>query len=227
MTIGQMSEIFFMLLIPFFFRRLGVKWMILVGMLAWVVRYLLFAYGAPDQVVWMIYLGLAMHGICYDFFFVTGFIYTDKIASASIRSQAQSMLVFFTQGVGMYIGYAIAFGVLYQGPSSLFGITVDFSSWGDGVVSSVPLESAIKDLRGTETLSFFQQLAQMFSISLPAGVDSDLLKDTMAQWKAYWILPAVMAGGIAVIFFLAFWDRVRVADDDIEESVANVPDEMP
>lgn len=227
MTIGQMSEIFFMLLIPFFFRRLGVKWMILVGMLAWVVRYLLFAYGAPDQVIWMIYLGLAMHGICYDFFFVTGFMYTDKIASGSIRSQAQSMLVFFTQGVGMYIGYAIVFGVMYQVPSNLFGITVDFSSWGDGVGGFVPLEAAIKEIRGDETVGFLQQIAQMFSVSLPQGIDEGLLKDTMAQWKAYWVLPAVMAGGIAVIFFLAFWDRVRVTDDEIEEIVAKVPEEMP
>ena len=114
MTIGQMSEIFFMLLIPFFFRKLGVKWMILVGMLAWVLRYFLFAFGAPDQVVWMIFLGVALHGICYDFFFVTGFMYTDKVADAKIRSQAQSLLVFFTQGIGMYIGYAC---LLYTSPS--------------------------------------------------------------------------------------------------------------
>lgn len=217
MTIGQMSEIFFMLLIPFFFRRLGVKWMILVGMLAWVVRYLLFAYGAPDQVIWMIYLGLALHGICYDFFFVTGFMYTDKIASASIRSQAQSMLVFFTQGVGMYIGYAIVFGIMYQVPSSLFGIKVDFSGLGGGISGYVPLDASIKGLRGDETISYFQQLKQMFSVSMPAGVDEGLLKSTMAQWKAYWILPAMMAGGIAVLFFLAFWDKVRVTDDEIEE----------
>ena len=85
------------------FRRLGVKWMILVGMMAWVCRYLLFAFGAPDQVVWMLFLGIALHGICYDFFFVTGFIYTDRTAPKEIRGQAQSMLVFFTQGVGMFV----------------------------------------------------------------------------------------------------------------------------
>lgn len=227
MTLGQMSEIFFMLLIPFFFRKLGVKWMILTGMLAWVVRYLLFAFGAPDQVYWMIYLGVAMHGICYDFFFVTGFMYADGVAPKAIRGQVQSMLVFFTQGVGMYIGYAIVFGIMYQVPSSLFGITVDFSGWGDGVGGFVPLEAAINGARGTESVGFFTQLAQMFSVSLPEGLDSGLLKDTMAQWKAYWMLPAIMAGGIAAVFFLAFWDRARVANDEVEDVVAKVPDEMP
>lgn len=221
MTIGQMSEIIFMLLIPFFFRKLGVKWMILIGMLGWVVRYVLFAYGAPDQVVWMIFLGVALHGICYDFFFVTGFMYTDKEADPSIRSQAQSMLVFFTQGVGMYIGYAIVFGILYQVPSSLFGIKVDFSGLGDGVLGFTPLETAIKEARAGGEISFLQQLGQMFSVSMPAGVDElvntdpskvkaaeeSLLSVTMSQWKSYWVLPAGMAGAIALLFFIAFRDK--------------------
>ena len=207
MTIGQMSEIIFMLLIPFFFRKLGVKWMILIGMLAWVVRYVLFAYGAPDQVTWMIFLGVALHGICYDFFFVTGFMYTDKEADPSIRSQAQSMLVFFTQGVGMYIGYAIVFGILYQVPSSLFGFKVDFSGLGDGVSGFLPLETAIKESRVGGDISFLQQLGQMFSVSMPEGVDKNLLSSTMTQWKSYWLLPAGMAGAIATLFFVAFRDR--------------------
>ncbi len=213
MTIGQMSEIIFMLLIPFFFRKLGVKWMILLGMLAWVVRYVLFAYGAPDQVVWMIFLGVALHGICYDFFFVTGFMYTDKEADPSIRSQAQSMLVFFTQGVGMYIGYAIVFGILYQVPSSLFGIKVDFSGLGDGVPGFLPLETAIKEARGSSDISFFQQLGQMFSVSMPEGVDKVVITESMGQWKSYWLLPAGMAGAIAVLFLAAFRDRKSSAKD--------------
>lgn len=110
MALGQMSEIIFMLLIPFFFRRLGVKMMLLIGMLCWVGRYLLFAFGAPDQTAWMLLLGVALHGICYDFFFVTGFIYTDKKAPAEIRGQAQSLLVFLTQGLGMFFGFRMAFG---------------------------------------------------------------------------------------------------------------------
>lgn len=214
MTIGQMSEIFFMLLIPFFFRKLGVKWMILVGMLAWVLRYFLFAFGAPDQVVWMIFLGVALHGICYDFFFVTGFMYTDKVADARIRSQAQSLLVFFTQGIGMYIGYAVTFGVYYQGPGKLFWIPVDFSGWGDGVGKSAQLEGAIKEAREASDPGVFEQLGQMFSVDMPTGTDSNLIADTMMQWKSFWIFPAVMAAVITVIFFVAFWDKISVSDDD-------------
>ena len=108
MTFGQMSEIGFMLLMPFFFARLGVKWMLVVGMVAWVARYGLFAIGAPEQVAWMILLGVALHGICYDFFFVTGQIYTDKVANKKIRGQAQGMLVLFTLGFGMLIGAQVA-----------------------------------------------------------------------------------------------------------------------
>ncbi len=107
-TLGQMSEIVFMLLIPFFFRRLGVKWMLLVGMVAWMVRYLLFAFGAPDTVTWMILLGILLHGICYDFFFVTGQIYVDKKSTPAIRGQAQGFLVLVTYGVGMLIGAQVA-----------------------------------------------------------------------------------------------------------------------
>ncbi|NBQ22946.1 MAG: MFS transporter, partial [Verrucomicrobia bacterium] len=103
MSYGQMSEIFFMVIMPFFFARLGVKWMLAVGMLAWVVRYGLFAIGAPNEVRWMILTGVIIHGICYDFFFVTGQIYTDKFAPKPIRAQAQGMLVLFTLGLGMFI----------------------------------------------------------------------------------------------------------------------------
>jgi MFS family permease len=87
--------------------------MLLVGMLAWVLRYVLFAVAAPDSIFWMIALGIIVHGICYDFFFVTGQIYIDKIADRSIRAQAQGLLVFATYGVGMLIGAQLA-GALYN-----------------------------------------------------------------------------------------------------------------
>jgi nucleoside transporter len=104
MSFGQMSEIFFMLVMPLCFARLGVKWMLLVGMAAWVARYGLFAAAAPANVQWMVLAGIILHGICYDFFFVTGQIYVDKRAPNAIRGQAQGFLVLVTQGLGMLIG---------------------------------------------------------------------------------------------------------------------------
>jgi len=104
MTMGQMSEVGFMLLMPWFFKRLGVKQLLLVGMAAWVTRYVLFAYGNNDTLVWMLYLGILLHGICYDFFFVTGQIYVDQKAPATLRAAAQGFITFVTYGVGMLIG---------------------------------------------------------------------------------------------------------------------------
>ena len=104
MTLGQMSEIGFMLVMPWFFARLGVKWMLLVGMAAWAVRYLLFATATPAAWSGCSTLGILLHGICYDFFFVTGQIYVDERAPADLRSAAQGLIAFVTLGVGMFIG---------------------------------------------------------------------------------------------------------------------------
>ena len=108
MTFGQMSEMIFIVLMPLFFRHLGVKWMLVVGMFAWVLRYFLFAIAAPSGILWMVMFGIILHGICYDFFFVTGQIYVDKKANPSIRGQAQGFLVLVTNGVGMLIGAQIS-----------------------------------------------------------------------------------------------------------------------
>jgi nucleoside transporter len=107
-TLGQMSEMLFMLAMPVLFARWGVKKMLLAGMAAWVLRYALFAAAAPSAVYWMIALGILLHGICYDFFFVTGQIYVDKKSTPAIRGQAQGFFVFVTYGVGMLIGAQVA-----------------------------------------------------------------------------------------------------------------------
>ncbi|MEM6800434.1 MAG: nucleoside permease [Bacteroidota bacterium] len=104
MTLGQASEIIFMLIMPLMFVRLGVKKMILIGMLAWVLRYMLFAFGDADAMVWMLYGGIILHGICYDFFFVTGQIYVDDEAPEHLKGSAQGLITFATYGLGMFIG---------------------------------------------------------------------------------------------------------------------------
>ncbi len=102
MTFGQMSEIGFMLLMPLFLSRYGVKTMLLGGMLAWVARYVLFAFGGESA--WMLVAAVLLHGICYDFFFVTGQLYTDHIAPKSLRASAQGLIALLTYGAGMYVG---------------------------------------------------------------------------------------------------------------------------
>jgi nucleoside transporter len=124
MTLGQVSEIGFMVVMPWFFRRLGVKYMLLVGMAAWTLRYVFFAFGDSGQLMWMLYGGIVLHGICYDFFFVTGQIYVDQKAPANLRAAAQGFIAFVTLGAGMFIG------------SWLSGVVVDAYSVTDGGIVS-------------------------------------------------------------------------------------------
>ncbi len=108
MTLGQVSEIAFMLLLPYFFTKFGFKKTILVAMAAWVVRYLLFAFGDVNELGFMLIIGIALHGICYDFFFVSGQIYTDSKAGEKFKSSAQGLITLATYGVGMLIGFWVA-----------------------------------------------------------------------------------------------------------------------
>jgi len=108
MTLGQISEVLFMLLLPVFFKKYGFKNTILIGMLAWAVRYVLFAYGDAGSLTFMLLTGIALHGICYDFFFVSGQIYTDAKAGPAVKSAAQGLITLATYGIGMLIGFWVA-----------------------------------------------------------------------------------------------------------------------
>ena len=146
-TLGQASETLFMILMPFFFVRLGVKNMLAIGMIAWVVRYLFFAFGNADANYWMLIGGIVLHGICYDFFFVTGQIYTDRLAGEKFKSAAQGFITLATYGVGMLIGSIIS-----------------------GMV-----------------------------------VDKHVIENGH-NWYAIWIVPAIIAAAVAIIFMLFFKD---------------------
>ncbi len=152
MALGQVSELAFMAAVPFFLNRLGVKWMLLVGMLAWALRYALF--GLMPTNASMLVLGIVLHGICYDFFFVTGQLYTDRVAPREIRTSAQAFLGLLTYGAGMLIG------------NKVLGL------WGKQI---------------------------------------GLNPNTQAGWAAsaaeFWLMPAGLALGVALIFFLCFWDK--------------------
>lgn len=198
MSFGQMSEIFFMLVMPFFFARLGVKWMLAVGMLAWVVRYGLFAFGAPAEVRWMIIAGIVLHGICYDFFFVTGQIYTDQVAPRNIRAQAQGLLVLFTLGAGMAIGAQVAGTIEKQHtPRAAQEAAAQ-------VVSKTAELEKLKAL--TSNAGSPEQTAQQ---SMIASVEAQKVEARRTElraieWQPLWGKPAAFAGVILLLFLVLF-----------------------
>ncbi len=114
MALGQVSEVGMMLLMPFLLRRMTVRSILVVGMLSWTIRYTLLAYGNAGALVWMFYVAILLHGVCFDFFFVTGQLYTDQEAPPHLRSAAQGIITFLTYGVGMFIG------------SVSSGVTIDY-----------------------------------------------------------------------------------------------------
>jgi nucleoside transporter len=192
MSLGQLSEIFFMLVMPFFFRRLGVKWMLAAGMGAWVLRYALFAVGASEQVRWIILLGVLLHGVCYDFFFVTGQIYTDQKAPRHLRAQAQGLLVLFTLGLGMAIGAQLAARVESRHtPQASITLAKDRQ---DLVIELEQVE---------RTSSNSPQIDEMES-----EIHSLRLEELRAiEWKQLWAKPGVLAAGILILFLLLFREK--------------------
>ena len=203
MTYGQMSEIFFMLVMPFFFARLGVKWMLGVGMLAWVARYALFALGAPAQIRWMIITGIVIHGICYDFFFVTGQIYTDQVAPNRIRAQAQGLLVLFTLGLGMLIGAQIA-GIVEA------RYTPDAAR--QFATAAADKAREIKDLENLRASVIKEDLALLNKqISQLEAEKDDLRRSELKsiEWTPIWSIPALFAAVVLILFVIVFREKSK------------------
>ena len=172
MGYGQWAEIIFMFVMPFFFKRLGVKWMLAIGMLAWVARYALFSIGAPDEIRWMIIGGIVLHGICYDFFFVTGQIYTDQAADKPIRAQAQGLLVLFTLGLGMFIGAQVAGKIEIQhtpGNDKLEAMSKD-------TTQKERLTITLNESNATETVKHWGELADINRKLDAVNAEHSLLK---------------------------------------------------
>jgi nucleoside transporter len=225
MTIGQMGEIFFLMIMPFFFARLGVKWMLLFGMFCWGARYFLFAMGYNTALMWPLYMGIILHGICYDFFFVTAYIYVDKKAPDSIRSKAQGFIAFVTLGAGMFVGSNISGLVVDRysfpnaEPAKSFTVT-DTSVWVEGnpvqwEANGVKSFGKIKTIAkatppaattdATATVTVFQKSGEKYVESAQtATVPLKSLSRPLALWNKIWNFPAFMAVVVLVVFALLF-----------------------
>jgi len=219
MTFGQMSEIIFMVLMPLFFKRLGVKWMLLVGMGAWVLRYALFAVGAPDQIVWMMILGIVLHGICYDFFFVTGQIYTDRVAPEKIRGQAQGMLVLFTLGLGMLIGAQVAGRVeVANTPQETLDLQAEAKEIGSEIAT---LKEQAKESGGEPSAAVQTQIDDLTEQQNSKSLAALRLID----WGNIWTIPAGGAFVIMILFGLLFKDdsdqpEAEITEGEVAEAAA-------
>ncbi len=248
MSYGQWSEVVFMLCIPFFFARLGVKKMLAVGMAVWVLRYALFAFGAPSQISSLIVLGVVVHGICYDFFFVTGQIYTDQKAPEPIRAQAQGLLVMLTLGVGMFIGAKVAGKIeAHYTPASShhYGYQVEAITSlekNETTSPSTDLATLISEIESDDELKVektasLNDLTSTFQDSNLDSQSGDALAESLANiktesrlnqlkeidWQMLWGIPAIFAAGVLVFFFVAFNDNS--ADDT--ESTADTGNDSP
>jgi len=130
MTLGQVSEVVMMLAMPVAFRLLNVRGILLLGLSAWAIRYFLLAFGNPGAGMWMFYIAILLHGVCYDFFFVAGQLYTDQAAPSHLRSTAQGFITFVTYGIGMLIGSLLSGGILdYFSTTTATGVVRNWQSF--------------------------------------------------------------------------------------------------
>ena len=234
MTMGQMSEIFFMLVMPWFFVRLGVKYMLIAGMFCWAARYGLFLLGYNSGLVWPLYLGIILHGICYDFFFVTAYIYVDKKAPETIRGKAQGFIAFVTLGAGMFVGANLSGLVVehYSFPNVepvKFQQVQNPANWAEGNYAKWDLNGApaygkivklyadgtavsnvVEKVVGTQeqpaaSLEIFQKADGQFKPSGKfMGVPLGSLSKPLSLWNHIWRLPAIGALVIMGLFALLF-----------------------
>jgi nucleoside transporter len=198
MSFGQMSEIIFMLVMPFFFVRLGVKWMLAVGMLAWVLRYVLFSMGAPEEVRWMVLIGILLHGICYDFFFVTGQIYTDGKSPRHLRAQAQGLLVLFTLGLGMFIGAQTA--------GFIEGKYTPEESRALGAQVAAKAQEIDQTQARMADLPEAQRAAVREEIAVLSAERAALRRAELQaiDWRPLWGIPAAFAAAVMLLFLFLF-----------------------
>ncbi len=218
MTMGQMSEIFFMLVMPLFFARLGVKWMLITAMVCWAGRYLLFVQGYTAGTVWPLYLGLILHGICYDFFFVTAYIYVDKKAPENIRAKAQGFIAFIMLGAGMFVGATLSGVVVekYSFPKiepTRFQAVQDVSTIAAGNVVRWELDgksafgkvTKIEADAGTASVEVYKKSETGFAASSETAVQPlKALSKPLPLWEKIWLLPAMGALGILALFAVMF-----------------------
>jgi nucleoside transporter len=225
MAMGQVSEIFFMLVMPWFFVRLGVKYMLIVGMFCWGARYLLFVLGYNADLIWPLYLGVILHGICYDFFFVTAYIYVDKKAPVEIRAKAQGFIAFVTLGAGMFVGANLSGVVVdkYSFPRvepAKVQIIHDADLWAvgnyvhweiDGVSTYgrlVELERPNEDQEGRATVEVYERGPDQFE---PSGQVVELplseLTRPLRRWDRIWMMPALGSLLIMGLFGVLFQHR--------------------
>ena len=218
MTFGQMSEIFFMLVMPLFFARLCIKWRRFVGMLAWFVCCGLFSLAAADGIAWMILTGVILHGICYDFFFVTGQIYTDKAAPKQIRSQAQGLLVLFTLGLGMFIGAQVAGKV--EGHYNAANVD-DANKRATAIDKEVEtLNKQIERAQAANTEAAKQEIAAAEGEIATLRAERKTILLASKDWKMIWGIPAIGAAAILVLFTLLFRDDTRKKNGPSEGEIA-------